>query len=195
VKKLLLLTLILILLFATGLTAKPRQMVKGIAIGVEGGYWSFAGNNSYFGSGFEGSFRAGYRVQSGDLELALFFDYTYLVPGTAFDQHGTDITAQLLTFGFMPRISFSPDYWMSPYFGAGVGGQMYSTSLDLKQPDANFGYQYNNSNLVAVAEVGVEFPFLPSSIASVGLHYTHAFVEPERHFSGISIRAGYSYFF
>lgn|GEM_PF-5145475 len=192
-KKLLL--LVLILLLATALTAKPRQMVKGIAVGVEGGYWSFAGNNPYFGAGFEGSFRAGYRLPSGDLELTLFFDYTSLIPGTAFDQYGADITAQLLTFGLMPRISFAPDYWMSPYFGAGVGGQFYSTSLNIEQPNANFGYQYNNSNFIAVAEVGAEFPFLPASIFSVGLHYTHAFVEEERHFSAISFRAGYSYFF
>lgn len=192
-KKLLLLVLILVV--ATGLSAKPRQMVKGIAVGVEGGYWSFAGNNPYFGAGFEGSFRAGYRVQTGDLELALFFDYTYLVPGTAFNQHGTDITAQLLTFGLMPRVSFAPDYWISPYFGAGLGGQIYSTSLNLEPPEGGFGYQYNNSTLVAVAEVGAEFPFLPSSIVSVGLHYTHAFVVEEQHFSAISFRAGYSFFF
>jgi opacity protein-like surface antigen len=190
------LVVLLLLLTVAALAEAPRKPIAGFVTGLFGGYWIYSGPSYYFHDGYGGSFRAGYRFKRGELELYGFFEYTSLVMTDVWLRRDPDVTANLMTFGISPRISFSPTTWISPYFGAGPAFTLRTSSLNIeRESGGRFTYLQNTQNFAVFVEVGAEFPLQPSIIVEVGCHYIHPFTPEEERFSGITLGAGVSFYF
>ncbi len=187
---------LLLLLTVAALAEAPRKPIAGFTTGLFGGYWIYSGPSFFFHEGYGGSFRVGYRFKRGELELNGFFEYTSLVVTDVWLHQDPDATANLMTFGISPRISFSPTTWISPYFGAGPAYTLRTSSLGLERESGErFNYFQNAQSFAVFVEVGAEFPLQPSVIVEVGCHYVHPFTPEEERFSGITFGAGVSFYF
>jgi opacity protein-like surface antigen len=190
------LVVLLLLLTVAALAEAPRKPISGFVTGLFGGYWVYSGPSYYFHEGYGGSLRVGYRFKRGELELNGFFEYTSLVMTHVWLHQDPGATANLMTFGISPRISFSPTTWISPYFGAGPAYTLRTSSLNIERgSDEPFYYLQNAASFAVFVEVGAEFPLQPSVIVEVGCHYIHPFTPEEERFSGITFGAGVSFYF
>jgi opacity protein-like surface antigen len=186
--------LLLLLLMLGSFAAAPRKPVDGFAVGLFGGYWIHSGPSYFFDDGYGGSFRTGYRFKGGELELYGFFEYTYLLMTDIWSRWGEDVTGNLMVFGIVPRVSFAPTSWISPYFGAGPAFQLRATSLEIPSGEP-FNYRRDAADFAVFVELGAELPIQPMTIIELGFHYVHPFVPEEEHFAGMTFGAGVSLFF